>query len=217
MKAPQEELPVLKYRINRLESPPRKGVTRISVCDPEQPILGPLTQKKDKFRAWFARKASHTPYAETFVLYLLDVHDGIMREIESSRRILELPEDWDGEGGRGYSKAAWDRAVRFVIETARAWQLALGFASPIPVPQVLPAGNGSIDIHWKEEGFELLVNVPAETNAPASFYGDDYGKLHIKGTIDPEKPTTALALWLSSHHVAERGHFERMAVILSDP
>ena len=64
------------------------------------------------------------------------------------------------------------------------------------VPKVLPGPAGSIDIHWKSEKKELLVNIPADPNLPATFYGDDYGDIFIKGSARIGKPDATLAYWL---------------------
>ena len=42
-----------------------------------------------------------------------------------------------------------------------------------------------MDVHWMEESFELLVNIPADTGQRAEFYGDDYGSIYVKGNLDP--------------------------------
>jgi hypothetical protein len=31
---------------------------------------------------------------------------------------------------------------------------------------------------------QLLINVPDDSNKPASFYGDNYGETQIRGTFD---------------------------------
>ncbi|MBI4661430.1 MAG: hypothetical protein HY735_21620 [Verrucomicrobia bacterium] len=75
---------------------------------------------------------------------------------------------------------------------------ALAIRASIPPPKILPGPDGSIDVHWKTKTCELLVNVPAGSNQRADFYGDDYGSLRIKGTIDPENPSSGLLFWLTS-------------------
>jgi hypothetical protein len=119
------------------------------------------------------------------------------QEIQRSRRILSLEDDWDGEGSKGYSEQAWSRATGYLRRQARACWLRHGVV--IPTPTIGPGPEGSIDIHWQTEFYELLVNIPADPAIPASFYGDDYGTLSIKGTFDPSaEPSGHLALvsWL---------------------
>jgi hypothetical protein len=67
----------------------------------------------------------------------------------------------------------------------------------LPAPAILPGPNGSIDLHWKTPRFELLVNVPREEANPATFYGDDYGSLCIRGNLNTtEEFVGFLGFWL---------------------
>jgi hypothetical protein len=69
----------------------------------------------------------------------------------------------------------------------------------VSAPHIDPGPHGSIDLHWKLEGCELLINVPNDPNLPPSYYGDDYGKSVMKGFVDSEKPMRVIAVWLSAH------------------
>jgi hypothetical protein len=124
--------------------------------------------------------------------------EGIEEEIGRSRRILDLPEDWDEEGAVGYSEDTWARAIQYLRRQALACWFHQGVA--IPRPRIGPGPAGSIDIHWQTASYELLINVPRDESARATFYGDDYGALSIKGTFDPSaQPAGHLALvsWLT--------------------
>ena len=100
----------------------------------------------------------------------------------------------DGEGSVSYSEATWNRAVEFVtLQWAHYFAVS---GRSMPVPEILPGPAGSIDLYWKFSRFELLVNIPAEPQKPASFYGDDYGNAKIEGTFDPNLPNRGLLVWL---------------------
>jgi hypothetical protein len=114
--------------------------------------------------------------------------------IESSRKILDLKDGWDGEGSRGYDEATWDRTIAFVWNYARRLRSQHGVR--IPAPKILPGPAGSIDLHWQETDFELLVNIPANSQERAEFYGDDYGGIFIKGAINPAVFNKGLIEWL---------------------
>ena len=120
----------------------------------------------------------------------------IEEAIELSRGILDMPEDWDGEGPPAYSEATWQRATSFVRNYAQ--RLWAEHAVRIPAPQVLPGPDASIDVHWEEESFELLVNIPADDCQRAEFYGDDYGAVCIKGNLDPAVLNRGLIEWLQN-------------------
>lgn len=113
--------------------------------------------------------------------------------IEESREILDVPDDWDGEGTPAYSRATWERATSFVTHYAQRLWVEHGIR--IPAPKILPGPDGSIDVHWEQESFELLVNVPAESTQRAEFYGDDYGTIYIKGSLDPAALNRGLIEW----------------------
>ena len=116
-------------------------------------------------------------------------------EIESSKeRILCLADNWDGEGSPRYSRATLDRATAFV--RAHASWVSDTFGKDAPVPHINPGPEGSIDIHWKQPTWELLINVPADANQKAAFYGDDYGSGTIKGSWEGDRYNSLLRTWL---------------------
>lgn len=118
--------------------------------------------------------------------------------IERSREITELHDDWDNEGSPGYSEETWRRATDYLNKQIFACWDRHGVV--IPAPWITPGPDGSIDIHWQTDLYELLVNFPADASEPATFYGDDYGRMSIKGQFDPRsQPAGHLALvsWLT--------------------
>src|SRR5438874_1936235 len=64
----------------------------------------------------------------------------------ASKRILELPENWDEEGSEAYDHATVKRAEDFLVENAiRLWEL---YSAKISAPKILPGPGKSIDILW---------------------------------------------------------------------
>lgn len=117
--------------------------------------------------------------------------------IKASEWILGLEEDWNGEGAETVERATWERATRFLGNYAvRSWEK---FLVIIDAPKIFPGPSGSIDLHWRTEEYELLVNIPADPEKFAEFYGDDYGNAHIKGGFDPTGYNLGLLSWLSEH------------------
>lgn len=115
--------------------------------------------------------------------------------LESSRPMLDLQEDWDGQGSPGYREATWRRASDFLLGSAlRLWQEC---DARTPAPTVRKGPWGSIDLHWKTPTRELLINVPADPTEPADYYGDDGSDGQpIKGTLDLEQDGDHLLRWL---------------------
>jgi len=115
--------------------------------------------------------------------------------IESSRTILGLNDNWDDGGAVGYSQEVWERATQLLQKLATLAFHSLGVM--IDPPRILPGPDGSIDVLWKTDRYELLVNFPADPAEPASYYGDNkLGNMPIKNTFDPSKPDRKLVAWL---------------------
>jgi hypothetical protein len=114
--------------------------------------------------------------------------------IENSRAILDLENDWDGEGGVGYSETTWLRATDFLRENAlRLWQMKGVWPA---VPFIEPGPNGSIDLHWRTSKRELLINIPSDPNQPAGYYGDNFASETIKGKLDISENNEWIMVWL---------------------
>lgn len=150
---------------------------------------------------WFIQHEDEAQKA--FVKYFVEVHWNSTRlglghlraAIDRSRAVLELPDDFDDEGSPAYTEEVWRRAVTFLEQNAE-WVRSC-FDRLIEAPEILPGPEGSIDIHWDYPSYELLVNIPADPEGMAGFYGDDRGKISIKGTFDPKTFNHGLLLWLA--------------------
>lgn len=117
-------------------------------------------------------------------------------EIERSRAMLGLEDDWDDEGSPGYAETTWSRAIGFLVQNAT--QLWDGYGIAIEAPKVRKGPDGSIDLDWRTPHHELLVNVPADEADPTSYYGDDgAGARTIKGTLEPTANNRWLLMWLA--------------------
>ena len=117
--------------------------------------------------------------------------------IEASRTMLDLPDDWDGEGSPAYDAATWQRAVAFLVYNMFKFRQKYGVFPEVPTIDKGP--SGSIDLHWQTPTRELLINVPVETSEPIDFYGDDgRGGHRIKGVLDPNDTNLWLLSWLTT-------------------
>ena len=158
-----------------------------------QPVLDdsgePIYQQRDAVEC----ESEIDPQSEGTQKWL--VGDWINEAIADSRKLLDLEADWDDNGASPYSEETWARATKFLASHAD-WALQRDGVL-IPAPAVLPGPDGSIDLHWKTQDYELLVNIPASVEEPGNFYGDDYTSLCIKGTFDPAVPNRGLITWLT--------------------
>lgn len=115
--------------------------------------------------------------------------------IEASRKILQIEENWDGEGGRGYSEVTWKRAIKFVRDIATPF--VVRHRKQIQPPKITAGPDGSIDVRWTSEKRTMLLNFPVDESMPPDFFGHDKGQDVIKGTLDLTSQNHWLLLWLT--------------------
>jgi hypothetical protein len=116
--------------------------------------------------------------------------------ISSSMWITELEDDWDDEGSQGYSRDTWERATKFLRKQVEV--LKDDFCCiPVPFPQIAPADKGSIDLFWKLDDRQLLVNVPSDSSRLATYYGENANGESTSGKFSTSRRNFVLAAWLS--------------------
>lgn len=115
--------------------------------------------------------------------------------IESGKsRLLQLEDDYDGEGSQAPSEDTVKRATDFIKKIAFAVHSVSGRV--VEIPKILPGPGGSVDVCWKTDTFQLLVNFPENREEPASYYGDDYGKNTTEGLFDVSRLDQVFLFWL---------------------
>lgn len=115
--------------------------------------------------------------------------------IQAARAMLDWGDDWDGEGSPGYSEETWQRAGDFLMRSTRElWHRHQGV---VPMPEIEPGPNGSLDFHWQMEDREMLLNLPAEQDALLDFYGDSSAGEVIKGRAHASTVGPWLLAWLT--------------------
>ncbi len=112
--------------------------------------------------------------------------------IRKSRSILT--EKWYGDDAIALSEDTWKRAASIIWKMA--WQLSRE-GLEVPVPDIAPLVDGSIDVDWTINNREILLNVPASSDRPVEFYGDDGNRgKRIRGSFDVAEPAKWLLMWL---------------------
>lgn len=117
----------------------------------------------------------------------------VANAVEHSRWMLELKNDWDGEGSPGYLEETWRRGVSFLLQNALS--LRERFQLVIDTPKIHNGPEGSIDIYWNTPNGRLLINIPPESKGSASFYGCNLNGHEIKGTLSLNSDNNWLLLW----------------------
>jgi hypothetical protein len=122
----------------------------------------------------------------------------IETQIEASRYILSLGDDWDDEGAPGYRIETWERATGFVRATAREFMQLTGRIAP--APRISNGPDSSVDILWQLGARELLINIPDAPDTPADFYGHNgpSGSFTVQGIFPSSSPQSWLLMWLTS-------------------
>lgn len=117
--------------------------------------------------------------------------------LAESRRLLELLPNWDDEGAESIHESTWIRAANFLRKTAN--RVANAGSIVFPVPTLKPCPDGSIDLHWKNDLFELLLNIPPISRSAGDFYGESRDGLTVKGSFQPEIHNQGIVCWLLSN------------------
>lgn len=107
--------------------------------------------------------------------------NNLEKEIEYSKYILNLKDNWDDEGSIEYKQRTWEKSIKFIREYF--YEIKIQFNITVDIPKIYPGPNGSIDIFWKNKNYELLINVN-DNNDIASYYGDDKSENTFKGTLN---------------------------------
>lgn len=120
---------------------------------------------------------------------------GLQREIDRSRHsLLNLAQDWDGEGARPIQSQTFDRAATqlHLLNTSvrQTW------GERMPVPMIGPCSDGSLDIFWKTARGTLLINFSADPSESAAYSGADSSGQRIKGCFDPSLANQSVVAWL---------------------
>jgi hypothetical protein len=115
-------------------------------------------------------------------------------EFSHVENIFKHPGDEHDEDSPGFSESTLIRAKAFLLAQSKQFRKICGYFPP--APRIGPGPNESIDLYWKKQDWELLVNIPAESSRMATFYGDDYGSQKIKGSFNPNSFHYGIVPWL---------------------
>lgn len=122
----------------------------------------------------------------------------IAESFKRSERMLEWEDDWDDEGAKAITRSTFDRA-RTIVDVLEE-TLSGGHSLTLPAPDVAPGpGDGSIDLHWRQPKWELLLNVPADFAVAPDWYGDTLDQQNVvKGGAEIPQGYPTLIAWLAT-------------------
>jgi hypothetical protein len=119
---------------------------------------------------WASPKIELTQVRRTFIHAKLTRGVELNSSFEKYRSyIMNLPDNWDGNGAPSFTENTFERAS-FLLKNIlnKLWNNM----DEIPIPLIQPVPDGSIDINWETDKFELLINISPETNKQVNVYGE---------------------------------------------
>lgn len=127
---------------------------------------------------------------------ILELQPLLFQVITEARSILGEP---DEETGCVINPESFEEAVRFVINL----ELYSG-PNKIPIPNITPDGTGGVDVYYKNEMAELLINFGKDNFCHPNFYGDkddSKGEIYIKGVLNSKDINNFhIFIWLYGDH-----------------
>lgn len=164
---------------------PRKAKSRLSVVNwlPREEQPRPRDWVQNQWPSFQIVSVENT------ALRLVREQDELESAIQRSVCILELAEDWDGDGAKPIDPKTWKVATELAQRLARSYEAT--HRLPLPAPAIGPCPDGSIDLHWRTSGCHVLINV--QETGTCDFYGEA-GTGHVKGVFAVNDESMALAL-----------------------
>jgi hypothetical protein len=143
-------------------------------------------------KAWRPTTASHAPsYGIKFQSRSPRLQE-IEEAIEGSRSLTDLPEDWDDAGAKQISKSTWSLATELLRNAARTAYRRYCYS--LPVPNIGPCADGSVDLYWSTPKFTLLINVRPDEEKHSDYYGEltsspgEQPDMKVQGLLDSVHP-----------------------------
>ena len=99
--------------------------------------------------------------------------------------IMNLPDNWDGNDAPSFNEKTLERVFSLLKNILdKLWNEMI----KISIPLIQPVSDGSIDINWETDKFELLINIPEEQNELINLYGEKLGypqeELEVRSNYD---------------------------------
>ena len=168
----------------------RKGYLATGHRSPAKEWVPARTARSEQFEALTTERAPRlSRNSNTQAL------DHIEKAIDRSRYVGELGDNWDEAGAQAIAPRTWQRAVTFLRESAAALLKDCGIV--IEAPRILPGPEGTVDLHWQNGRFLLLINITSV--GAADFYGETPTGLSLRGEFIPELHQQGILSWLKDH------------------
>jgi hypothetical protein len=120
----------------------------------------------------------------------------LVQEINDSKYILDLQENWDENGALPISPKVYLKAIVFL--TTYAKQIFNIHKTIIQSPEINPCPDGSIDLSWRTDLVRLLINFRIKDDqVTAVFYRDHYNNQNSnKGSLTLDTIDESFFVWM---------------------
>ena len=100
----------------------------------------------------------------------LEIKEELINIFDENRNyILNLSDNWDGYGAQPFNEGTLNRAYILIENILNHFLIN---QIDISIPLIQPVADGSIDINWETDEFELLINISSESNKQVNLYGE---------------------------------------------
>lgn len=118
------------------------------------------------------------------------------KNINESKYILELGDDFDGEGSIGYSVETWTRAILFISKQFNYFFKKFNII--LPSPKIFHGPDGSIDMLWKQNEKIVLLNFPFNEIEKITFSASNANGDNVKGYLMADSNSDSLLFSIAS-------------------
>ena len=121
----------------------------------------------------------------------------ILDEINESKSLLNLLDDWDGEDAVGCNPVILDRAINILLKYS---QNVLKYHNAVIFPpEINLAKDGSIDLEGRNNNMIFLFNIVNSEKLEIEYYGNDLNsKTVIKGVLENYSINRTLSFWMQN-------------------
>ena len=126
----------------------------------------------------------------------IEVED-ILKSTEALNVIDQLEENWNDEGSVPIPKEVIDTSAAMLFSYA-SWLCEMHSAK-LPVPNITPLKNGSIDLYWKSTERHFLFNIykdKASGKVAVDFFAQEFGDEHMEGPVRADRVNETLAFFM---------------------
>jgi hypothetical protein len=114
------------------------------------------------FHSYIIRSEEKTYYQDfitgrlSHAVISINYADKLEDEINKSKYILRLKNNWDDEGAKKYDRQTWEKAIKFLRDL---YSKVIERKDPNLIPKIYHGPDQSIDLFWDYEEMNLLINV----------------------------------------------------------